>query len=634
MAFLVYRYDRFCVGLDSWRFQFEDLERDETGTVCGLNLKKVLVLCSIILFCCQFPFNAKAQKPSGDISFQPNVIPDVDVYYHEKDYSFVFSYKRFFIRIRPFVIYNNKTYGMKAIIGFLKSKGWFEHNYKWLVDKAVDSIHYGFNLTKLPKKVADKIDYLGFKVVERSFPLSWFRLETVEFVEEGYNVTRIHVPKANLVFSFEDLYPYGYSVEHINATWILIGNVRGRENLFVDPITYSAPTITVIGGTEGSELDTMDIWNEDQSNGWNVVHNNNGTNRQFEFNCLMVFGNGTTAGTTWFADEDVQWLFNDGIISAHYQKWMELKRYAHVRFGALEDATEKTTGKGCSFISLENSYFSYIVFEATADTTAYFYSCSFDAEYTAYLYGANLRLYNSIAHQKVAVSDLPASSDVFNSQFSQGTYACLYPRGTWDKATITEMTYALYTAYDGTITNLYARKNTYLLRIVSFNSRNLYLDDCDSDTWALSWHSGDGEVWRRYSFDLTVTYPNGTAIPNANVTITYDGQGGGTIGTWLTDANGQIPQQTLSRSFYNQTGGNTEYAYYPFNLTITFSGYDTYTQEWTPDEEEHRRVALTEASASAEDESYLWWTLSLAFLPLMLVFLVVWRNRRARHGYD
>jgi len=213
---------------------------------------------------------------NGNITFQPNTIPNVDVYYD--DYSFVFEYKSFFIRVRPFVIYDGTFYGMKQIVQWIKNN-YPNVNYTWLVDKAVNAIHYGFNLTKLPQNVADKIDYLGFRLVDLNFPLSWFELETEKRYDdekgmplpEPYTITYIHIPKANLILSFEDLYPYGYSIEHINSTYILVGNVRGRENLYVDPITKSGNVITVVGDYDNDNAH-WDLWNASEANGWNVVH--------------------------------------------------------------------------------------------------------------------------------------------------------------------------------------------------------------------------------------------------------------------------------------------------------------------------------------------------------------------------
>lgn len=201
---------------------------------------------------------------SSSISFQPNIIPDVNVYY--RNYSFVFEYKSFFIRIRPFVIYDGSYYGMRKIVTFIKNS-YPNINYKWLIDKATDAIHYGYNLTKLPQNVADKIDYLGFRLADLNFPLAWFKLEVVEVPDEvdPYNTTLIRIPKANLVFSFHDLYSQGYSVEHLNSTYILVGQVKGKTDLIVDPITYSSPNIVVTGGDAGSPVDMEDVYDADNA---------------------------------------------------------------------------------------------------------------------------------------------------------------------------------------------------------------------------------------------------------------------------------------------------------------------------------------------------------------------------------
>lgn len=232
------------------------------------SFRDVLLVACIAAFATSFlssvTVQVLAQEPSGgNITFQPNSIPELNVYY--QNFSFVFEYKSYFIRVKPFVIYNGEYYGMKKIVSTLKAN-YPNVDYKWLIQKATNAIHYGFNLTKLPQNVADKIDYLGFRLVDLNFPLSWFELQEVQvFLPEPYNITRIHVPKANLVFSFEDLYPQGYSVRHVNSTYVLVGGVRGQTDLVVDPITYSANTITVTGYTEGSPCTFNDLWLADKA---------------------------------------------------------------------------------------------------------------------------------------------------------------------------------------------------------------------------------------------------------------------------------------------------------------------------------------------------------------------------------
>lgn len=233
-------------------------------------LKNVcLILLVMALYLSMIPTIQTQKELSGNITFQPNSIPDVKVYY--ENHTFVFELekpqKTFFIRVEPFVIHDGKFYNMTQIIKFLKSQGWLEGNYKKLIDKTVNAIHYGYNITSLPKNVADKIDFLGFRLVDLNFPLSWFKLETLEvqpanITEIPYNITIIKIPKAHLVFAFEDLYPYGYEIQHINSTYILIGNVKGRTELFVDPIVASGDYIITTGSYSNLH---QNLWEADKN---------------------------------------------------------------------------------------------------------------------------------------------------------------------------------------------------------------------------------------------------------------------------------------------------------------------------------------------------------------------------------
>lgn len=242
-------------------------------------MKKAIILLSLIFLfpLVIIPLPAKGQTVERDISFEPNILPKTDVYY--QNYDFVFQYKTRYIKIRPFVIYEGKYYGAKKIVQWIKNN-YPNVNYKWLVDKAVHAVHYGYNLTNLPQNIADKIDYLGFRLVDYNFPLSWFELETklTMIGENEYNITIIKIPRINLEFSFEDLYPYGYSIEHINSTYILIGNVKGITDLIVDPIVYSANIITVTGYTEGSPCGFDDVWIADKNGTFELMANQSAGN--------------------------------------------------------------------------------------------------------------------------------------------------------------------------------------------------------------------------------------------------------------------------------------------------------------------------------------------------------------------
>lgn len=550
-------------------------------------MKKALQ--TLFLFFCllglvKIPFVQTSNGVNGNISFQPNSIPEVEVYY--EDYTFVFEYKAFFIRVAPFVIYNNQTFELKQCVQWLKSQ-YPNIDFKWLVDKATQAIHYGFNMTKLPQTVADKIDYLGFRLVDLNFPLSWFELERIEVLEaeEPYNITRIHVPKANLVLSFEDLYPQGFSVSHINKTYVLIGNVKGKQDLIVDPITFSSPTITVIGGTEGSELDFKDIWDADQTGGWGVVHNNNESDTQYLIDARIVLGNGTEAGTTWFADVNVDVTFPYSATSSTSQKLIDAKAYAHFRLGQLDNAVTKETSEGCKIsadMSISHHY--GVMIYGTTSGSMELYSSTFQGlDIASPLYDSptiqlpsNSKVYNSIFDG--VQSKTETGSDIFNCDFSNSYHAFSYPsRGIFDDVTTWNNEYAFYciSYYNVEVQNsIIGSVGTSTFRYSSVTTDS-HLVNVEAEEWTFT-HAGTStaEVYRQYTFDIYTVFENQTAISNCNVSLTdVDGV---ELFNLQTDAGGRIASQTVTYGFYNQTGGDTIYLNSPHSLKVFKEGVRMY----------------------------------------------------------
>ncbi len=139
----------------------------------------------------------------------------------------------------------------------------------------------------------------------------------------------------------------------------------------------------------------------------------------------------------------------------------------------------------------------------------------------------------------------------------------------------------------------------------------------DSDTWDVEFGSGCAyNVYRNYEFDLTVYFQNGSYVNNANVTISNSYLG--SSDSWLTFANGSIPQQVYDMGHYNITGGDTIYSYNPYNLTISMSGYETYTDLVNITRKENLRVSLTPTS-SVIDYSVVFLAIGLS-IGIAIVF--------------
>jgi len=147
-----------------------------------------------------------------------------------------------------------------------------------------------------------------------------------------------------------------------------------------------------------------------------------------------------------------------------------------------------------------------------------------------------------------------------------------------------------------------------------------YIINGDVDNWNFVWYpTTTGEVFRQYEFDLTITYMNYTPMENANVTISNSYLG--TSDSWLTYANGSIPPQTYSMGHYNQTGGDSLYDYNPYNITVTRSGFRTYTTLINITKEEDFPIALQETTAAVTYTSAI---LIVAAFIIIPVGLIIW----------
>jgi len=276
-----------------------------------------LILASVAVYPTK---NLSTEGKNGDITFQPNIIPDLNVTDrpHDKPESFRFEWlgNKFDIELFFNATYERQGENITRLFSLRDFESDFNVTVNYATNKTENRVQFGWVVEDV-ENVSDYVHEAWFKIEDtQPFDYDEIELEEVEILgEEPYNVTRFNLPD-NLVLSFEDLRHKGFIIGWQNKTTTSVKGFSGKSSWNLDPITFSSPTITVIGGTAGSPLDFKDIWDADQSGGWNVVHNNNNTNIQYEYNAKIIWGNGTVAGTTWFNDTGKQITFNDGIVSA------------------------------------------------------------------------------------------------------------------------------------------------------------------------------------------------------------------------------------------------------------------------------------------------------------------------------
>lgn len=355
-----------------------------------------------------------------------------------------------------------------------------------------------------------------------------------------------------------------------------------RPVLAVNSVSFASNTITVLGNntwvtTRGWNF--WDLWNASSVNLWNVSWNNQNNNTQFLFSCKIVIGDGTTL--TYFADRNVQVTFF-GSGSAGGSNWFDVKLNATVTLGALVSASTYVTDSGIAFLFNFTSNYAYI----NADTGAILdlYSCSVSGiGCISRIKGNGIRrIWNFIGNRFRIGQITNANADFSNLYIAppNAEYGLISPLTATMNTIIIRGTpsYLAYFAATCTITNLAGSGAT----TKSFDmggSASMYLINSVLDAWTFNWASdATSKLFRQYTFDLQVTYQNGTEITGANVTI-YNNTA--LIGSWITNTTGQIPKQTLSIGFYNKTGADTIYSANPFVLTITANGTATYTQNFS-----------------------------------------------------
>lgn len=351
-------------------------------------------------------------------------------------------------------------------------------------------------------------------------------------------------------------------------------------------ITYNAgtDTITVIGANSTHPAEFLDLYNADVAGGWGQVTRFGSSYVpvyvQFEINCKLTIGNGTAAGTTYFTDTMKQITWGDALQSSPALK---VTNSSTCTFGVVDDATTKRTSRGCSLIINFQGYAAdWFLVDTGGRLNLYSCQVSTPSATNQHYIQANgdCYIWNSILSNQIAL--FMHGFNIYNSVISKTSYACSRVTGTIDKLTVSTASSAAFFANNGDGVNVSNSLITgaSILQENGGTATDSYYINCESNTWTFTQDAScTAEIYRQYTFTLTVLNGEITDIvENANVTLTKNNV---KLGSWLTNSSGQIPTQTLTYGFYNQTGGNTMYdGAYPFYLTITHTDWANYTSKF------------------------------------------------------
>lgn len=697
----------------------------------------------------QLVIGGQNASEKGEIIFEPNVIPELNITFVEEFFRFKWRENRFDLKL--LINCEGKNHSLRDFWELTDGVV----NWEQLIEKATDSMYeFGYNITDIPREIADNVEYLIWKIED--FDAEQIEVETIELPTEEHNITRFHLPD-NLVLSYEDLWLYNFTVSHPNKLDTIVKNVKGKSSWNLDPITFSADTITAIGGSEGSPLDFEDLWDADKAGTHTIVERTgitgndgdyvavndtlkpadirqlgtfgnddlwfyvtnwqnmnscvirvrgtnlkgdiitdeylledrnfptgigkyylgqygfhtvtytkvaswNGTggfdydltqgqwgvvwktgDTQFTFDAKIVLGNGTVDGTTWFADSDKQILFSSNAFTANWQIAINIRRYVYVTMGTLVNTAKKITKNGVSFFINGGTVYHFSTYNLdpnTHDRQLYLYSCSFSApydvynDYVAFFAGGNARIWNVLVkHGIFAMRPFAGGSpttDFFNVVMARAGSAGLVIYGSTgvsvDHFTIEQADDAIWTQQSTsfTIKNVYSRGSARIFKGSTNWQGPAYLINFDVDDWTFIFVAdATGEVYRQYEFDLTVTYPNGTAFEDVNVTISNEYLD--YSDSWLTNSDGQIPTQTYSMGHYNQTGGDTIYDYNPYRIIIRPPGYATMDYYFDLEEKTDWQVA---AKRSEFGGGMMLAGLGVGMLGLLALMVFIFTRRK------
>ncbi|UYL64904.1 MAG: hypothetical protein EJNHJLOP_00015 [Methanophagales virus PBV082] len=348
-------------------------------------------------------------------------------------------------------------------------------------------------------------------------------------------------------------------------------------------ITYDAGTntITVVGFSESSPCTFEDIYQADVANGWGVVSKQGGN--QYYFSCKLQIGDDSTE--TWLIDMN-KMIYEDVPI------FLYIRGNGHVRLGKVINSEKKTTSGGCFIYARKmNTYMVHMLQYASIEL----YSTTLSASNRVF-FGTSPNCQAKIWNcnfEHIDFSGNPIQIDVYHLYFVHSNYGL---RGIFTSAEDIRLANVNYAT-----TWINQHEPVIMKKIVtdkaeqrSFHiadsTANLYFIDTD---WRWVGHfSSDStsKVYRQYSFNLKVTDEEENPISDAKVGV-YD-KNGNLEFEEMTDANGQIPEQIITRGYYDQAHGSTLVDFSPHTLVIEKEGYETYTMQFTPSESINWQISL------------------------------------------
>jgi len=374
-----------------------------------------------------------------------------------------------------------------------------------------------------------------------------------------------------------------------NATIRLIGKdeagndqtedivVTGTGTYYSDELWTELTQTQVVGVNGSGSFDYSALQGQ-----WGVVSKQN--DNQYEFRCKLNIGDGSTE--SWLIDT------KKAISFTLIDDFIDIKNYGHLRCGEVISESKRTSKDGCYFYSSAPPTRKLIYVETYG--TLELYSSLINSRAYLRIDSSEInKIWNSIIIGARCYGYPTPQVNIYKVIWLSATYGIQMVPINASDVTIVNCYYGMHIKAVHSshyISNFKMIDETYSFRTDNFNG-NLYAIDTDCK-WTFYWgDASPGKIYRQYTFALKVVDKNGNPIPNASVKI-WD-KNNNLVVDETTDANGEIPEQTLTYGYYDQDHGNTPVMQTPHTIRITKAGYQTYEKKFTLDKKIDWMIALT-----------------------------------------
>jgi len=226
------------------------------------------------------------------------------------------SWPQGWVLLKPFVVYNGNYVSLQQI-----KTAYPAINFKEFISKNRGGYKWALNFTGIPDSIKNKVNFIGLDLAESS-GITWN-----DVVFDKNNSRLIFFDEVQI--GYGDLLESGFTLNFTNKTRLLIGNVSGKNSLWLDPTTTKYDLMTGGAGSSGNWFrdgstcggtsNDNALWTNLTSDNWNV-----GSGLGTDFAVFRVFYSFNTSSIPDEATISSAKITVDRAVLAAGERWVEI----------------------------------------------------------------------------------------------------------------------------------------------------------------------------------------------------------------------------------------------------------------------------------------------------------------------